>query len=170
MKDSRLFALGFGALLALIVAIPLSIVALTDTGTAGASTASPPVVAQAQGATSPSASSGDTATTLAVVGVVAGLLIVVGIGVKMFDLRRKRQAEAVQLQGQLSDALLREGGLSITPTAHIPLWAGGPVTVELSGPAPSSPEGREAALQLVEREAARIRPDVRVIDRIQRAA
>jgi hypothetical protein len=104
------------------------------------------------------------------VAVVAGLLIVVGIGVKMFDLKRKREAEAVQLQAQLADALLREGGLTITPTARIPLWAGGPVTVELSGPAPASPEGREAALQLVEREAARIRPDVRVIDRIQRAA
>jgi hypothetical protein len=169
MKDSRLFALGFGTLIALILAVPLSIVALTDPVIASGSTASPPV-AQAPGGTSPGAASGDTATTLAVVGVVAGLLIIVGIGVKMFDLRRKRQAEAVQLQAQLSDALLREGDMSITPTAHIPLWAGGPVTVEVSGPVPRSPEGREAALQLVEREAARIRPDVRVIDRIQRAA
>src|SRR5688572_14862573 len=169
MKDSRLFALGFGTLLALVLAVPLSIVALTGPASAGASTASPPVV-QAQGGTSPTAASGDTATTLAVVAVVVGLLIIVGIGVKMFDLRRKRQAEAVQLQAQLSDALLREGDISITPTAHIPLWAGGPVTVEVSGPVPSSPEGREAALRLVEREAARIRPDVRVIDRIQRAA
>jgi hypothetical protein len=169
MKDSRLCALGFGALLALILTVPLSIVALTDTGVARASTAPAPPVSQTPGAT-PSVAPGDTAGTLAVVAVVAGLLIVVGIGVKMFDLKRKREAEAVQLQAQLADALLREGGLTITPTAHIPLWAGGPVTVELSGPAPSSPEGREAALQLVEREAARIRPDVRVIDRIQRAA
>lgn len=169
MKDSRLCALGFGALLALILTVPLSIVALTDTGVARASTASAPPVSQTPGP-SPSVAPGDTAGTLAVLAVVAGLVIVVGIGVKMFDLKRKREAEAVQLQAQLSDALLREGGLAITPTAHIPLWAGGPVTVELSGPAPSSPEGREAALQLVEREAARIRPDVRVIDRIQRAA
>ena len=166
MNDSRRFVLGFGALLALIVAVPLSIVVLSDHGVAGTSPTSSPAVAQAPGMTSPSASSG----ALAVVGAVVGLLIVVGIGVRMLDLKRKREAEAVQLQAQLSDALLREGGLSITPTAHIPLWAGGPVTVELSGPAPSSPEGREAALQLVEREAARIRPDVRVIDRIQRAA
>ena len=169
MKDSRLCALGFGALLALIVIVPVSIVALTDTRVADASTASAPPVAQTPGA-SPGAVPGDAASILAVVAVVAGLLIVVGIGVKMFDLKRKREAEAVQLQAQLADALLREGGLTITPTAHIPLWAGGPVTVELSGPPPESPEGREAALQLVEREAARIRPDVRVVDRIQRAA
>lgn len=171
MKNSRLFVLGFGALLALIVAVPVSIVGLSDDALAGASTASPLVVAQAGGVPSPSTSTGDTATALAVIGISAGLLIVVGIGVRMFELKRKRQAEAVQLQAQLSDALLREGegGLTVTPTAHIPLWAGGPVTVEVSGP-PSSPQGREAALQLVEREAARIRPDVRVIDRIQRAA
>ena len=166
MKESRLFALGFGALLALIVAVPLSIVVLTDNVIAGAVTAPAPSVAQTPAPAAPA----DTSSMLAVVGAVVGLLIIVGIGVKMYDLKRKREAEAVQLQAQLSDALLREGSMSITPTAHIPLWAGGPVTVELSGAAPESPEGREAALQLVEREAARIRPDVRVIDRIQRAA
>jgi hypothetical protein len=169
MKDSRLFVLGFGALVALIVAVPLSIVALTDSVVAGASPASPPVVAQTPAAAAPGESAGNAGAILGIVGVAAVLLTVVGIGVKMFDLKRRRQAEAVQLQAQLSDALLREGGLTMTPTAHIPLWAGGPVTVEVSGP-PSSPEGREAALRLVEREAARIRPDVRVIDRIRRAA
>jgi hypothetical protein len=166
MKYARQCALGFSALVTLIIAVPLSIVVVTDHVVAGASTATAPAVTQIPAAPAPS----DTASVFAVVGVVAFLLIVIGIGVKMFDLKRKRDAEAVQLQAQLSDALLREGGLSITPTAHIPLWAGGPVTVEVSGPAPASPEGREAALQLVEREAARIRPDVRVIDRIQRAA
>jgi hypothetical protein len=166
MRYARQCALGYGALVALIIALPLSTVVVTDHVLAGASSATAPAVTQAPAATAPS----DTASMLAVVGVVGGLLIIVGIGVKMFDLKRKRDAEAVQLQAQLSDALLREGGLSITPTAHIPLWAGGPVTVEVSGPAPASPEGREAALRLVEREAARIRPDVRVIDRIQRAA
>lgn len=169
MKNSRWFALGFGTLVGLVLAVPLSIVALTSPRIAGASTAPAPAV-QGPGPTSPPAVAGDTGTTLMVVAVVVGLLIIVGIGVKMFDLRRKRQAEAVQLQAQLSDALLREGDLSITPTAHVPLWAGGPVTVEVSGPVPASPGGREAALQLVEREAARIRPDVRVIDRLQRAA
>ena len=165
MRHARPSAVGFGALVALIIAVALSIVVATDV-IAGTSTATAPAVTPAPAATATS----DTASMLAVVGVVVALLIIVGIGVKMFDLKRKRDAEAVQLQAQLSDALLREGGLSITPTAHIPLWAGGPVTVEVSGPPPASPEGREAALQLVEREAARIRPDVRVIDRIQRAA
>ncbi|HUF93801.1 MAG TPA: hypothetical protein VMR23_15605 [Candidatus Limnocylindria bacterium] len=157
-------------LLALIVAVPLSIVALTDTVSAAGSPAPAPVTAPVPGAPAPGAASGDMAATVTVIALIVGLLVIVGVGVKMFDLKRKRQAEAVQLQAQLSDALLREGSMSITPTAHVPLWAGGPVTVELSGPGPSSPEGREAALQLVEREAARIRPDVRVIDRLRRAA
>ena len=45
---------------------------------------------------------------LALMGV---LLLVVGIGVKIWDYKRKREAEAVQLQSQISDALLREAGL-----------------------------------------------------------
>src|SRR5436190_6034301 len=71
---------------------------------------------------------------------VFGLLVVVGVLVKVFDLRRKREAEAVHLQAQISDALLRDPnlfGLPITPTAHAPLWSGTPVTVEITGEVPS---------------------------------
>ena len=32
----------------------------------------------------------------------------IGLAVKLFDLKRKRESEGVQLQAQLSDALLRE--------------------------------------------------------------
>jgi len=38
-----------------------------------------------------------------------GLLVVIGIVAKLFDLKQKRESEVVQLQAQLSDALLALG-------------------------------------------------------------
>ena len=55
-----------------------------------------------------------------------GLLVLVGVGVKLYDLKRKREAEGVHVQAQVSDALLRDPslfGLAVTPTAHVP-WCG----------------------------------------------
>jgi hypothetical protein len=95
-----------------------------------------------------------------------GLLVIVGVGVKLYDLKRKREAEAVHLQAQVSDALLRDPsvfGLPVTPTAHVPWWSGTPARLELMGRVPS-PEIREHVLQLVEREALQLRPDVAVVD------
>ena len=37
--------------------------------------------------------------------------MVIGVVVKLFDLKQKRESEAVQFQAQLSDALLREPSL-----------------------------------------------------------
>ena len=34
--------------------------------------------------------------------------VIIGIGVKLYDLKRKREAESVHLQAQISDALLRD--------------------------------------------------------------
>ena len=98
-----------------------------------------------------------------------GLLVIVGIGVKLYDLKRKREAEGVQLQAQISDALLRDPGLfglAVTPTAHVPWWSGTPVHLEVVGRVPT-PEARERALRLVEAEARQIRSDVEIADRLQ---
>ena len=106
-------------------------------------------------------------TALPVILLIVGLIVIVAIAVKFIDARRKREAEAVHLQAQVSDALLRErslSGLAITPTAHVPLWSG-PVTLEVTGQAPTD-ETREAALAVVDQEAHRIRPDVQLIDRV----
>src|SRR5881394_2975865 len=46
---------------------------------------------------------------IAAVGAVVGLLVVIGIVAKLFDLKQKRESEVVQLQAQLSDALLALG-------------------------------------------------------------
>ena len=98
--------------------------------------------------------------------VIVALLVVIGVVVKLFDLKRKRSAEAVQLQAQISDALLREQNvfrLPVTPTAHVPFLKGTPATVEVSGEVPSS-EMRDTVMRLVRNEASRIRQDVQIED------
>jgi hypothetical protein len=97
--------------------------------------------------------------------VVVGLLILVGIAVKLYDRKRKRDAEVVHLQAQVSDALMRDAGLAgllLTPTAQL---RGGEAAVEITGEVPD--EGaRDTALRVAREEAARVRPDVRVVDKI----
>jgi hypothetical protein len=135
-------------------------------GTAWAQAPVPPAtpVMPAPSAAAPVDSSGWIMASI----LVFGLLVVVGVLVKVFDLRRKREAEAVHVQAQISDALLRDPnlfGLPITPTAHAPLWSGTPMTVEISGEVPSSAM-RESVLRIAWAEAQRIRPDVEVRDRL----
>jgi hypothetical protein len=108
-------------------------------------------------------------STAIVILLLLGLLVIVGIGVKLYDLMRKREAEGIQLQAQTSDALLRDPGLfglAVTPTAHVPWWSGTPVRLEVVGRVPV-PEARERALRLVEAEARQIRPDVVIVDRLE---
>ena len=98
-----------------------------------------------------------------------GLLVIVAVGVKLYDLKRKREAEAVHLQAQVSDALLRDPniyGLAVTPTAHVPWWSGTPARLEVVGRVPT-PDSREPVLRLVEQEAKRVRPDVVLVDHIE---
>jgi len=107
-------------------------------------------------------------TAIAAVIVVAGLLVVIGLAVKLFDLKRKRESEAVQLQAQLSDALLREpslAGLPLTPTVHVPMWTGTPATIDVTGQVPK-PELKDLALRLMSDEASRIRSDIKIVDRL----
>jgi hypothetical protein len=96
------------------------------------------------------------------------LFVVVAAGVKFYDLRRKREAEAVHLQAQISDTLLRDQalfGLPVTPTVQIPTWRGSPAVIEVSGQVPT-PEVKASAMRLVEAEARRVRPDFRIEDRV----
>jgi hypothetical protein len=109
---------------------------------------------------------GPMATVLALL---VGLLVIVGIGVKLYDLKRTRDAQGVHLQAQVSDALLRDPnlfGLAVTPTAHVPWWSGTPVELEVVGHVPDPP-ARERVLELVDREARQVRPDVVIVDRVQ---
>jgi hypothetical protein len=115
------------------------------------------------------ATSGGAAPTLAVFLLLFGLLVIVGIGVKLYDLKRKREAEAVHLQAQASDALLRDSmmfGLAVTPSAHVPWWSGTPARLEVTGHVPTA-EARERALRIVEAEARSLRPDVTIVDKLE---
>jgi hypothetical protein len=94
--------------------------------------------------------------------------VVLGALIKMLDLKRKRDGEAVVVQARISDAVLRDPrlfSLPITPTAHVPLWSGTPVTVDVAGQVPSE-DLRDATLHLIEREASQLGSDVRVESRI----
>src|SRR2546430_16919264 len=87
------------------------------------------------------AAGGGAAPTLAVFLLLFGLLVIVGIGVKLYDFKRKREAEGVHLQAQVSDALLRDPmmfGLAVTPTAHVPLLSGTPARPEVTAPVPTA--------------------------------
>jgi hypothetical protein len=130
--------------------------------TAWAQVPAPPTAPATPGA-DPAAQGG----SMAVAGflVVLGLLLIIGVAVKLYDRKRKRDAEAVHLQAQVSDALMREAGLAgllLTPTAHV---RGGEAVVELSGEVPDG-AARETALRIAREEVARVRPDVRIVDRI----
>ncbi len=105
---------------------------------------------------------------LAVLVLMIGLIVIIGAAAKIVDLRNRRETEALQLQAQVGDALLQDqalGSLPVVPTAHVPL-TGSPATVEVSGQVPN-PELREAALHIAEREASRVRPDVRIEDKLE---
>jgi hypothetical protein len=118
---------------------------------------------------SPSApAAGGSASALSVIAVIAVLLLALAVTVKLFDLRRKRESEAVQLQAQVSDALLRDPALfnlPITPTAQVPFWSGSPATIEIAGQVPD-PETRARVIRMATQEAERIRPDVKIEDRL----
>jgi hypothetical protein len=118
--------------------------------------------------TAPPAGGGDAGSAVTIIVIVAALLLALGVTVKLFDLRHKREAEAVRLQAQVSDALLRDADLfqiPLTPTARVPFWSGSPATIEVAGQVPTAAK-REAVLRIVRSEAARVRPDVQIEDRM----
>lgn len=95
------------------------------------------------------------------------LLGVLILSVAIMDLRRKRQAQAVAIEGQIADALMREPRLTgavITAIANAPLAGGAPM-VEVRGEV-EYPELREVAVRIVRQELLRYHPDGRVDDRI----
>ena len=107
-------------------------------------------------------------TTVVVVTSVIAVLVVLGALIKLLDLKRKRDGEAIVVQARISDAILRDPrlfSLAITPTAHVPLWTGSPVTVDVTGHVPSD-DLRQAAVEMVEREAAQLGSDIRIESKI----
>lgn len=127
-------------------------------------------MAQTTGAASPTAApaSSTPGGAIAVVVVVVAVLLAIGVGVKLYDLKRKREEEVLSLQSRISDALLLDpslAGLPIAAFARRPLWPRSPVVVAVTGPVPT-PELRQAVMRLVERELSSRQPGARAEDRI----
>ena len=118
-------------------------------------------------ATSPSPNQG-TGYAVVTFALVVGLLVVVGVAVKLYDLKRKREDESIALQARLSDVFLSDPRLTALPvavTVHVPLSRGGSTAITLAGTVPS-PELRETAILLTEREAASLMRSYRIEDRL----
>jgi hypothetical protein len=135
-----------------------------------------PAKTWAQGVIGPQASSNASGgatqssamSTAVVAASILAVLVILAALIKMLDLKRKREGEAIVVQARISDAVLRDPrlfSLPITPTAHVPLWKGSPVTVEVGGHVPSE-DLRQAAIHLVEREASQLGPDIRIEPKI----
>lgn len=110
----------------------------------------------------------DASTGFVLVSAVILLLLIVGIGVKLYDRAQKRDQEAAALQARISDALMSDPMLSrlpITATVQMPLWNGKPVMVDVTGTVPRAGL-RQAAVDLVLREALRSGKTCRLEDRI----
>jgi hypothetical protein len=96
------------------------------------------------------------------------LVAAIVVAVTVADLRRKRRAQAIAIEGQVSDALMREPRLTgsmLVAVAQVPLAGRRPPTVEIRGQV-EYPELREIAVRLVRQEVLRHHPDGRVEDRI----
>jgi hypothetical protein len=105
---------------------------------------------------------------IVVIGLLLVLVATLVAGVSLYDLRRRREDRAMELQARLSDAMLLEPALveaAVTPTVHASSWPRGPFTIAVAGAVPS-PEIRYAALALVRRETAGIGRDVQIEDHI----
>ena len=147
-----------GALQSLVATLSLLVLSAVQAWAQAAPTPSPGSTPGSDGGGSP----------VAMVLVILAVLVILGAGVKLYDLRRKRESEAVQLQAQISDALLREQllfGLPIMATARAPLWRRSPATIEVAGRVPTS-QARETVLRIVRTEAGRIRSDFQIEDRL----
>jgi hypothetical protein len=106
--------------------------------------------------------------SVAILAAVLLILLAIGVAVKLFDRKRKREDEALSLQSQISDALLLDrslAGLPIIAVADRSLWGRSPVVVAITGTVPT-PEQREAVMRLVGQELSRRHAFARAEDRL----
>ena len=140
MMENRRILLGFAHAAFAMVAAPA--VALAQTATAP-----PPPAPPAEGSA---------AALVGIVGVFLALFVAVGIAVKIYDAKRKREEQGVALQARLSDALLLTPNLVRMPvvaSVYVPLLRSAAPVVELKGTVQTQ-DARETALRVVQRELA----------------
>jgi hypothetical protein len=109
----------------------------------------------------------DDPVTAVLVAAVAVVVILGALG-RAHELRDRRAAAAIAVQGEIADALDRDPallGLSLTPTARVRRW-GSRVTVKVAGEVPSRAL-RKTAIRAAERGAAELLVRVRIKSRIR---
>jgi hypothetical protein len=124
--------------------------------------------AQHPGIEAPATPPGPASQAVGGVTAVVAILLVGGIAGKLYDLKRRREDDAASLQSRISDAVLLDSSLAAFPivvSAWTPLWRRRAAVVEIAGTVPT-PELRDTAIRLIERELSRIRPDTRTEDRV----
>ena len=97
---------------------------------------------------------GSAAGLVAGAGVLLAVFVAIGIAVKLYDVKRKREEQGIALQARLSDALLLNpslAGLPVVASVHMPLLSGSPPVVEVKGTV-LTPDAREIAIHVVRRE------------------
>ena len=129
-----------------------------------------PIRAMAAPAAPPtsSAAGGTIAGMVMEVALLLAMLLAIVVGIKLYDLKRRREAEVLSLQSLVSEALLLEPSLTRLPIAAFArgsLWRHSSVVVVVTGPVPT-PEVRDAVMRLVERELSRRQPGARAEDRL----
>ena len=99
--------------------------------------------------------------------VILVVALVVGVGIKLFDLSGRREDEAERLQDRMTERLRRAvGEVPLTVVAHASASAREAVVIEIAGPV-TTVEARERVLRQARFEAARLGRDVRVADRLE---
>ncbi len=96
------------------------------------------------------------------------VLSAIGVGVKLYDLKRRREVAVLPLPSRIADALLLEpalAGLAVVASVSGSFWRRSAVLVTVTGSVPT-PAVRDAVMRLVERELLRRQYGARVVDRI----
>jgi len=131
--------LGLG--LSVIIATPAAVLAQSPMPS---SPAIPPPAATPEGA----------GARIAAIAVPLLLLIIIVACVKLYDLKRKRDEEAMSLEARISDALLIDPALTgfpVVATVHMPPLRRSEPVVEITGTVPTTGL-RETAVDIVNRE------------------
>ena len=92
----------------------------------------------------------------------------VGVGVKLYDRKRKREEAALVLQSSVSDALLLDrslAGVAITAVATGSRWRRSPLVIAITGTVPT-PELRAAVMRAAEQEVSRRHQGAQTQDRL----
>ncbi len=127
----------------------------------------PPVAPGTKGPLTAGVDEGNAELIAVSLGIVGLILVMVAVA-HAIDERRRRAAEAVPLQAQISDALRRERRLARLPvaaTVHIPVWRGAPPRIEMCGQV-STADLRQAVRHVAEQEASRTLEAFHIDDRI----